>query len=345
MKGILLVNLGSPDSTSLEDVKKYLDEFLMDPLVIDIPKPIRTAIVRGIILNTRPRKSVEAYKKIWWGEGSPLIVLSERLRDKIQDKISAPVALAMRYGSMSIEKGMQELTDQGVNNILIIPLYPQYAMSTVETISLKAEAVKNKLFPEVKINTFPVFYNNPNYIDVLSTSIKERLDGKDFDHLLFSYHGVPTSHIKESDITKGDCKIDNSCCYIESPAHEYCYRHQCFATTELVAKKIGLKVGTYSYSFQSRLGIDPWLKPFTAASIQKLAKDGVKKLAVVTPAFVSDCLETLEEISMEGKEIFLESGGEDFISIPCLNDREDWVETIVDWIEKWRIVDIDTAIA
>ena len=345
MKGILLVNLGSPDSTKPEDVKKYLDEFLMDPLVIDIPKVIRTAVVRGIILNTRPKKSAEAYKKIWWEEGSPLIVLSEKFRDKIQEKISAPVELAMRYGSMSIEKGMQNLADQGVDDILFVPLYPQFAMSTVETISVKVEEIREKRFPDMKISTMSVFYNEPGYIRVLSKSIKESLEGVAYDHILFSYHGVPTSHIKKRDITKSHCKIDQTCCYSESPAHEFCYRHQCLATTELVAKELGLKEGSYSNSFQSRLGIDPWLEPFTDATIERLAKNGVKNLAVVTPAFVSDCLETLEEIAMEGKEIFQECGGENFLAIPCLNAREDWVEEIVNWIEKWRIVNVDSAIA
>lgn len=345
MKGVLLVNLGSPDSTNPKDVKKYLDEFLMDPLVIDIPKPLRAFVVRGIILNTRPKKSAEAYKKIWWEEGSPLIVLSERFKNKIQDKVNLPIALAMRYGSMSIENGMRELVEQGVNHVLVVPLYPQFAMSTVETINDKVAEIKEKRFPELEISTLPVFYDDLQYIQVLSQSIKEGLKGKQYDHVLFSYHGVPTSHIKKRDVTQKDCRIDKTCCYTPSAAHEFCYRHQCLATSELVAKELGWKEGSYSNSFQSRLGIDPWLEPFTDATIERLAKKGIKDLAVVTPAFVSDCLETLEEIAMEGEEIFLQSGGKGFIAIPCLNDREDWINLMVSWIEKWRILDLETAIA
>lgn len=344
MKGVLLVNLGSPDSTKPEDVKSYLDEFLMDPRVIDIPKVFRSLIVRGIILNTRPKKSAEAYKKIWWNEGSPLIVLSERFCDKIREKITAPVALAMRYGSMSIEKGLQSLADQGVDEVLVIPLYPHFAMSTTETVKVKAEEVKKEKFPDMALQFLPAFYKENGYIRVLSKSIKETLQEEEYDHILFSYHGVPESHIKKRDITESHCKIDKNCCYTDSIAHEYCYRHQCLATTELVAKELGLKEGTYSNSFQSRLGIDPWLTPFTDKTIKQLGESGVKSLAVVTPAFVSDCLETLEEIAMEGKEIFEEAGGQKFKAIPCLNDQEEWVEEVVHWIEHWRIVDVKTAI-
>lgn len=345
MKGVLFVNLGSPDSTSTEDVKKYLDEFLMDPRVIDIPKALRAFVVKGIILNTRPKKSAEAYKKIWWKEGSPLIVLSERFKNKVQDAINIPVALAMRYGSMTIEKGFQELVDKGVNRVLLVPLYPQFAMSTTETVIVKAEEVQQEFFPEIELEYLPPFYKEPGYIRVLSDSIRDSLQGKTHEHILFSYHGVPVSHIKKGDVTNNHCKLDASCCQTDSKAHEFCYRHQCLEVTRLVAKEMGLQEGSYSTSFQSRLGIDPWMQPFTAKTIEDYAKKGIKNLAVVTPAFVSDCLETLEEIAMEGKEIFLAAGGESLIPIPCLNDRDDWVEQMVRWIEKWRILDLNTAIA
>ncbi|MBT8276843.1 MAG: ferrochelatase [Bacteroidia bacterium] len=345
MKGVLLVNLGSPDSTDPKDVKKYLDEFLMDPRVIDVPKWARTLLVRGIILNTRPKKSAEAYSKIWWEEGSPLIVISERLQKKIQDRINIPVSLAMRYGSMTLKNGLQELVDQGVKEVLVIPLYPQFAMATTETINVKVEELQKEFFPQLEITSMPSFYNKPEYVEVLSKSISEKLDGLDYEHLLFSYHGVPERHIRKSDITKSHCKIDGECCKTSSPAHQYCYRHQCYETTRLVAEKLDLKEGTYSTTFQSRLGFDPWLQPYTDRTIERMGKAGVKKLAIVTPAFVSDCLETLEEIAMEGEEIFHEVGGEDFTTIPCLNDRDDFAALMADWIEKWRIVDIKTAIA
>ena len=336
-KGVLLVNLGSPDSTNPKDVKKYLDEFLMDPRVIDVPYWARVLIVRGIILNTRPKKSAEAYKRIWWEEGSPLIVLSERLQKKIDELTSVPIALAMRYQSPSILQGLQELHDQGVDEVLVFPLYPQFAMATTETILVLAEELRQKHFPQMQFTSVPAFYNHPDYIRVLGNSIQESLQGVEFEHLLFSYHGVPERHIRKSDITKSHCKIDGSCCQTPSPAHQFCYRHQCYETTRLVAQYLELKPDTYSVSFQSRLGFDPWLKPYTDRTIERLGLNGTKKMAIVCPAFVSDCLETLEEIGMEGQEIFHEVGGKDFTVVPCLNDREDWVKMLARWVDEWAV--------
>ncbi|SHI68245.1 ferrochelatase [Algibacter luteus] len=334
-KGILLVNLGSPDSPDPKDVKKYLGEFLMDERVIDIPLVARTALVKGIILNTRPKQSAAAYKKIWWDEGSPLIVLSERLQNKIQQQVEQPVALAMRYGSMTIKKGLQELVDKGVEEVLLFPLYPQFAMATTETITVLAEELRQEFFPNLKIESVPAFYNKPDYIEVLSNSIKGHLEGKNYEHLLFSYHGVPERHIRKSDVTKSHCKIDGSCCVTPSKAHEFCYRHQCLEVTRLVAEKLQLQEGTYSTSFQSRLGFDPWLQPYTDRTIERLGKQGIKNMAIVTPAFVSDCLETLEEIAMEGEEIFHEVGGKSFTTIPCLNDDQEFVDLLSNWINNW----------
>ncbi|WP_372746172.1 ferrochelatase [Lutibacter sp.] len=335
MKGALIVNLGSPNSTSVKDVKNYLDEFLMDERVIDTPYLVRAFVVKGIILNTRPKKSAEAYKKIWWPEGSPLIVLSERLLKKVKENSDIPVELAMRYGKPSIKSGIEKLAAQGVTEILLFPLYPQFAMATTETIVVLANKIIKKEYPNIKITDVPAFYNKTDYIEVLSKSIQKHLDKTKPDHLLFSYHGVPERHIKKSDVTKSHCKIDGSCCNTPSPAHEFCYRHQCYQTTKNVAEKLNLKEGTYSTSFQSRLGRDPWLQPYTDQTIDNFAKNGVKNLAVVTPAFVSDCLETLEEIGMEAKHSFEENGGEHFSTIPCLNDNDDWANTVANWINNW----------
>ncbi|MFV8280877.1 ferrochelatase [Christiangramia marina] len=334
-KGVLLVNLGSPDSTDPKDVKKYLGEFLMDERVIDVPYWARTLLVKGIVLNTRPKKSAEAYQKIWWDEGSPLIVLSERLQSKIDEKTSVPIALAMRYGTPNIKQGLQELKDKGVDEVLLFPLYPQFAMATTETILVLAEELRKEFFPEMSFTTVPPFYNHPDYVRTLANSIAENLEGKEYEHLLFSYHGVPERHIRKSDVTSSHCKIDGSCCQTASTAHQFCYRHQCFETTRLVTEHLGMKPNTYSVSFQSRLGFDPWLKPYTDRTIERFGKQGMKKLAIVTPAFVSDCLETLEEIAMEGEEIFHEVGGKDFSVVPCLNDREDWVKVLSRWIDEW----------
>ncbi|WP_194768278.1 ferrochelatase [Tamlana sp. I1] len=334
-KGILLVNLGSPDSPTPKDVKKYLAEFLMDERVIDIPLVARTALVKGIILKTRPKASAAAYKKIWWKEGSPLIVISERLQKAIQKKVDEPVGLAMRYGSMTIKKGLQALVDQGVDEVLLFPLYPQFAMATTETITVLAEELRQEFFPNIKIESVPAFYNKPDYIEVLSNSVAHHLEGKQIDHLLFSYHGVPERHIRKSDVTKSHCKMDGSCCETPSKAHEFCYKHQCLEVTRLVAEKLKLEPGTYSTSFQSRLGFDPWLLPYTDRTIERLGKNGIKNMAIVTPAFVSDCLETLEEIAMEGAEIFHEMGGKEFTTIPCLNDDEAFVSLLSNWINNW----------
>ncbi|WP_425235288.1 ferrochelatase [Ulvibacterium sp.] len=339
-KGVLLVNLGSPDSPTPKDVKPYLDEFLMDERVIDAPKWLRTLLVRGIILQTRPKKSASAYAKIWWDEGSPLIVISERFADKVQKQLKIPMALGMRYGSMSIKKALEELSEKGVDEVLLVPLYPHYAMSSYETVVVKTMEEKQAHFPKMKLTTLPAFYKSPEYIKVLSESIAQGLKDFEYDHILFSYHGIPERHIRKSDPTKFHCKIDGSCCYINSVAHHTCYRHQCYDTTELVKSYLKLDENKTSSSFQSRLAGDPWLKPYTDFEFERLAKEGKKRLAVITPAFVSDCLETLEEIAMEGKEQFTEAGGTDYKHIPCLNDSESWVGLMAKWINEWQASDV-----
>lgn len=335
MKGVLLINLGSPDSPNKKDVKKYLGEFLMDERVIDMPYLLRTLLVKGIILNTRPKKSAEAYQKVWTEEGSPLIVYTNKLQRKIQDQVDVPVEVGMRYGNPSIQSGLDRLYKQGIKDILVIPLYPQYAMATTETVIVKSEDVKNAHYKDISFTVIPPFYNHPDYIRVLSNSIAEGLKGFKYDHLLFSYHGIPERHIYKTDPTKSHCKIDGSCCNKTSIAHETCYRHQCFETTKLVAKNLKLEDSTYSDSFQSRLGRDPWLQPYTAEQFENFPKNRIKNLAVVTPAFVADCLETIEEIGMEGKEDFLEHGGAEFKTIPCLNDNNEWAEVLAKWIKEW----------
>lgn len=335
-KGVLLVNLGSPDSTDVRDVRKYLDEFLMDERVIDIAYWKRFLLIKGIILNTRPKKSAAAYKKIWWDEGSPLVVISERFAEKLRNQVDIPVALGMRYGSMSIEKGFRELRDKDVDEVLLVPLYPHYAMSSYETVVEKAREVLKDSFPGMRMSMLEPFYDREDYIAVMSDNIREQLKGFDYDHLLFSYHGIPERHIYKSDVTGSHCKIDGSCCKIKSEAHKTCYRHQCFETTRAIAEHMKLEEGSYSDSFQSRLLKDPWLRPYTDFELERLAEEGVKKLAVVTPAFVSDCLETLEEIAMEGKEDFISAGGEDFIHVACLNDYDPWVKVMRDWVRSWE---------
>ncbi|RRJ92385.1 ferrochelatase [Paenimyroides tangerinum] len=335
MKGVLLVNLGSPDSPEPKDVKPYLDEFLMDKYVIDVPFLLRAFLVRGIILRKRPEESAHAYKKIWTDEGSPLIVLSERMHKKVKPLVDVPVALAMRYGSMTIEKGLQELHEQGVTDVMLLPLYPQYAMASTLTIEVLAEKIRKKSFPNMKLTNFPAFYNKPGFIRVLSESIKKHLEGFNYDQLVFSYHGIPERHIRKTDVTKSHCKIDGSCCATASEAHAFCYRHQCYETTRLVAEYLQLPKESYTLTFQSRLAGDKWLEPYTDVEIDNMPAKGIKKIAVVTPAFVTDCLETLEEIAMRANEDFKENGGEEFLAIPCLNDDDEWCEVVADWIKDW----------
>jgi ferrochelatase len=250
--------------------------------------------------------------------------------------VDIPVALAMRYGSMSILKGLQELKDKGVNEVMLMPLYPQHAMASTTTIVVLAEELRQKHFPEMKFTNVPAFYNKPDYIQALANSIKSHLDTFDYDHLLFSYHGIPKRHIRKTDITKSHCKIDGSCCNTPSPAHEFCYRHQCYETTKQVVKLLGIPEGKYSQTFQSRLAGDKWLTPYTDVEVNKMPDQGIKKLAVVTPAFVSDCLETLEEIAMEAKHQFIEHGGTDFMAIPCMNDGDEWCGVVASWIEEFQ---------
>lgn len=330
----LLVNLGSPDSTQVKDVKRYLDEFLMDKRVIDVPYLLRAFLVKGIILNTRPKKSAEAYQSIWWDEGSPLIVLSERLQKKVQAETEIVVELAMRYGNPSIENTLKKLKQENpdLENLFVIPLYPHYAMSSYETVVERVKEVAKSIIPKVSIDFQEPFYNDEKYIDVLSDSIAPALE-KPFSKVLFSYHGVPERHITKGDPTGTHC-LKDGCCSKDSAAHATCYRHQCFETTRLVSEKLNLKPEQYSMSFQSRLGRDPWLTPFTDATLEEYGKTGMDRLVVVCPAFVSDCLETLEEIQVEGAESFKEAGGKDIEVVDCLNDRGDWAALLGSWVNE-----------
>ncbi|MGI9526073.1 MAG: ferrochelatase [Weeksellaceae bacterium] len=332
-KGVLLINLGSPDSTKTSDVRRYLREFLSDKKVIDVWF-VRNIILNLFILPFRPKKSAAAYRKIWWDEGSPLIVLTQRLHHKLKQQLDIPIEIGMRYGNPSIADGLAKLKAQGCEHVFVIPLYPQYAMSTVETVVDKTKEVQQKQFREMKIDYMAPFYNDNAYIEILADSIEKELP-ENFDKLMFSYHGIPERHIYKTDKTN-TCEIGKCCFKDSNPSHPTCYRHQCYKVTELVTEKLGLKKNEVFQSFQSRLGNDPWLKPFTDVTLENWPEKGVKNIAVVAPAFVSDCLETLEEIAMEGKEEFMEAGGESFTYIPCLNDSDAFVSFLNDKINAWE---------
>ena len=329
------MNLGSPDSTEVKDVKRYLDEFLMDERVIDKPWLFRALLVKGIIVPFRAPKSAEAYKSIWTEKGSPLIVISKQQESALQQEIEEPVAMAMRYGNPSPKKAYDELVQKNpdLEEVVVVPMYPHYAMSSYETAVEYAKEHYQKGGYKFKLTFIKPFYNNEDYIEALCESIEPHLES-DYDQILFSYHGVPERHILKGDITKQHCLKVEDCCDVPSPAHQYCYRHQCWTTTKLVTQKLGIPKEKWGFSFQSRLGRDPWLQPYTAVRLEQLPHEGMKKLLVVCPAFVADCLETLEEIGEEGKETFLHAGGEQFTMIPCLNVHPLWIGAMAKWIRQ-----------
>jgi ferrochelatase len=333
-KGILLINLGSPDSPSVPDVRRYLNEFLMDSRVIDVAWPIRRFVV-GMILINRPKESAHAYQKVWMKDGSPLVVISKNVLKKMQARVKIPVELAMRYQNPPIGEAVRKLAEQGVDDLLLIPLFPQYAMSSFETAVERVKELAAKIAPVMRIAVQPPFYNHPDFILALVESAQEHLK-KDYDHLLFSYHGLPERQIKKSDPTGSHCLMKENCCEVASPAHATCYRAQCYQTTKAFAEKAGLSREKYSVSFQSRLGKDPWLKPYTDFELERLAKEGVKKLLVICPAFVSDCLETIEEIGIRGRESFMQAGGKEFDQIPCLNEHPLWIDTLVGMANRFE---------
>jgi ferrochelatase len=332
-KGVLLVNLGSPDSTSVEDVRRYLNEFLMDARVIDSPWLLRRFIVSMVLIN-RPAQSAEAYHKIWTPEGSPLVVTSRRIQAKLQARVTVPVALAMRYQKPSIPDAILGLAEQKVDEVLLIPLFPHYAMSSYETAVARVKQVASRLAPQMLVKVQPPYGNSPDYIAALTASAENYLEAG-YDHLLFSFHGVPERHLKKTDPTHRHCLAVPNCCEGTSPAHATCYRAQCLKTVAAFVKEAGVLAGKFSVSFQSRLGSDPWLKPYTDFELAELPKRGVKNLLVICPAFVSDCLETLEEIGIRGRGTFLSAGGKEFMQIPCLNEHPRWIATLEKMIERF----------
>ena len=334
-KGVLLVNLGSPDSPAVRDVRKYLREFLMDGRVMDAPWPIRFFVVYGCILPFRPKQSAEAYHKIWRPEGSPLVVISKRVQAEIQRRVSAPVELAMRYQNPSIESAIESLRNQGVTELLLIPLFPHYAMSSFESAVERVKDVLAKRAPAISLTVTPPFFDHPDYIAALWASASDYLKAG-YDHLLFSFHGLPERHLRKSDPTGGHCLLVENCCATASPAYATCYRAQCFKTVKAFVNQAG--VSKYSVAFQSRLGKDPWLKPYTDLELVRLAREGVKSLLVICPAFVSDCLETLEEIGLRGREAFLQAGGRDLTLIPCLNEHPLWIAVLEKMIAGFTAV-------
>lgn len=334
---VLLLNLGSPDSTSVPDVRRYLEEFLGDERVIDKPANafLRSLLVKQIICRSRAPKSAHAYESIWTPEGSPLILTSKQVQAKLQARTSLPIELAMNYGNPSIPDVLHRLVDEGVDRLLLFPQYPHYAMSSWETVVVKVQREAAKIAPDLKIECVQPYYADADYIGALVASAKPYL-AEPHDHLLFSYHGIPVRHLTKADSSRAHCQVVPDCCNTCSPAHATCYKAQVTRTTQLFAEKAGLTPGKWSQTFQSRLVGEPWLAPYTDHTLEEMPGRGIKRLIVITPAFVTDCLETLEEIRVEGAEDFKKAGGETFTHIPCLNDQPVWIDFLERRVRAWQ---------
>jgi ferrochelatase len=314
-RGFLLMNTGSPDAPTEEALRVYLKEFLMDPYVLDMPWLFRAMLVNWAILPRRPAESAKAYKEIWTENGSPLIHYCTELAKDLNDKLDEPVEAVMAYGHPSFKQGIGKLLDAGVDEIGLLPMFPHYAMATVGSCVAGVKGELKRRRSKAVLRTVPPFYIESTYIQPLAAS----LTGVD-EHILFSYHGLPERHLKKTDPTGHHCLATPDCCETASPAHATCYRHQCFETTRAIAKAANLSAEQYTVSFQSRLGRAKWMEPYTDKMLEEFPDKGIRKLAVICPAFFCDCLETLEEIEIRGKETFMGAGGESFRMIPCLND-------------------------
>lgn len=331
MNGVLLVNLGSPKEPTIPAIRRYLSEFLMDPYVLQMPAPLRAMLVYGVIIPFRPKKTLKNYLSIWTNEGSPLIVESQKLKNKLQRHFHTQhkdthVELAMRYGEPSLSQALDSFKSKNIRNIRVIPLYPQYAMSSSGTVIEKLKDLNHKSFNQFFTMSFVQdFFNDPKFINPLIETTKKHLSDKDFDHLLISFHGLPKSHLGEK-VNSSICNF-NECCASITEKNKNCYRAQCFETARQLARGLNLPSDKWSVGFQSRL-TKGWIEPFTDVLIEKMPASGIKNLAVVCPSFVSDCLETLEEVQQGEKVRFLQAGGEKFNYIPCLNDSDSWVKSL-----------------
>jgi ferrochelatase len=336
-KGVLLLNLGSPERPEPDALRVYLKEFLMDERVLDYPAPVRSLVVNGFIMPTRPARSAEAYRSIWWPEGSPLVVLSTRTQQALQARTALPVALSMRYGRPTAADALAQLLDAGVRSIYAIALFPHYAMSTVESAVEKVREELAALDPNAELLIHSPYYDDADYIHALVESARPHLQGA--EHVLFSYHGLPERHIRKSDPTGAHCLHSADCCEVASAAHPTCYRHQILRTTQEVVGALNIPAERYSVSFQSRLGRDKWLQPSTEDKLAELAQRGVRELSVICPAFIDDCVETLEEIGIRGREIFLANGGKQFNLVPCINDHPAWIDALAKWVNAFEAAD------
>lgn len=333
-KGILLSNLGSPSAPNPEALKVYLDQFLMDRYVIDLPYPLRALLVRGIILRTRPKKSAHAYEVIWTPEGAPLVVTTRSLTQKVQKYLGPEysVKFAMRYGQPSFQNILDEFKSEGIEDVALLPLYPQWAYASTGSTEAHIKELNHSVKIRKQLEPYP---DDSDFINLWFKRFEECKIPNDSlkTHYLFSFHGIPERHIKKRTPDCGTCRFDKSCCLAPS-APKFCYRSQCEKTALAIARTMGLRENQYTVTFQSRLGLDPWLKPYTDKVVVELPKQGVERLVMFSPAFTADCLETIEELGVRAKEDFQEAGGKEFALVPSLNAGDDWAALLAQWVRE-----------
>ncbi len=335
-RGVLLVNLGTASSPRVRDVRRYLQEFLSDPRVLDIPRVARWALLYGVILPFRSPTTAAAYATIWSTEGSPLLVHSLALRDSIA-KLLGPgfsVELGMRYGAPSIADALERLMEARAERITVLPLFPQFAASSTGSALAQVFRLAAEAWNAPQLRTLEPFYAHPGFIDARAAVTAPALDAFRPDHVLLSYHGLPERQIRKSDPSGRHCLTTSECCASVGSVNASCYRAQCFATSRALAAALALSPDAYSVSFQSRLGRTPWIKPYTDLVLPELAARGIRRLAVACPSFVADCLETLEEIGIRARAQWHELGGEELLLVPCLNAHAVWVENLARMIRE-----------
>jgi ferrochelatase len=337
--GVLLVNLGTPDAPTPEAVGSYLREFLMDGFVIDVPKPLRWFMVNVLIVPRRKEQSAKAYQKVQLPEGSPLLVYTRELAEKVAARLAIDddrcvIEHAMRYGNPSIAASLAKLHSQDVSRIVVFPLYPQYAESSFETAVVETKRRAQELGYGERLFFFPPFYDRPEFITAFARRIAGECEQQPPEHIVFSFHSLPERHLKRLDATSEHCLVESTCCDGIGTVNKNCYRAQCVFTARAIAERLGLKEDSYTVSFQSRLGRAKWIGPTTENVLRELAQRGLKRIAVSCPSFVADCLETLEEMGIRGRQTFLSAGGEELRLIPSLNADPLWVETVVKWVQE-----------
>ena len=334
-QGLLLVNLGTPDAPETGDVRRYLREFLFDPRVLDIPAPLRWALLELLILPTRPARSAEAYRKVWTEEGSPLLVHGRSLATQLAESLGPGwvVELGMRYGNPSLSFALDKLAAAGARTITLVPLYPQYASSSTGSTLERVHQLTGAAWNVPALRVVEPFFDHPGFLDAWVEVARPVLTQARPDHVLFSFHGLPERQVLKSDVSGKHCLQSAGCCDVSVVENRWCYRAQCFSTARSLAGRLGLKAEDFTVSFQSRLGRTPWLKPYTDLLLPELVQKGVRRLAVLCPAFVADCLETLEEIGIRAQEDFLRAGGESLTLVPSLNAHPAWVRALVQMVQ------------